>query len=128
MRGLQQPVAFDFDPRGRVWFVQKAVGDVQVFDPSTGRTHRFFRVTDLVTDIEEGLDGIALDPGFPDRPYVYLFATRLVDGHPTDQILAGDRGIGNEPQRCASSTRARRVRCINTAVGDCSSGPTACCT
>ena len=87
VRGVQQPVSFDFDPRGRIWFVEKAVGDVQVFDPRTGTTHRFFHVTDLITDSEEGLDGIALDPGFPQRPYVYLFATRLVRGRPTDQIL-----------------------------------------
>ena len=87
VRGVQQPVSFDFDPRGRIWFVEKGVGDVLVFDPRTGTTHRFFHVTDLITDSEQGLDGIALDPRFPETPYVYLFATRLVRGRPTDQIL-----------------------------------------
>jgi aldose sugar dehydrogenase len=94
VRGLEQPVAFDFDPRGRIWFVEKAVGDVQVFDSRTGRIHPFFQVSDLVTDIEQGLDGIALDPGFPREPYVYLFATRLVRGSPTDQILRVTAGTG----------------------------------
>jgi aldose sugar dehydrogenase len=95
VRGVHQPVAFDFDARGRIWFVEKAVGDVQVFDPRTGTTHRFFHVTDLITDSEQGLDGIALDPGFPRTPSVYLFATRMVRGRPTDQILrvtAGSSG------------------------------------
>jgi glucose/arabinose dehydrogenase len=87
VRGAEQPVSFTFDPRGRIWFVEKAVGDVRVFDPRTGADHVFIRISHLVTDAEEGLDGIALDPAFPLAPYVYLFATRLVAGTPTDEIL-----------------------------------------
>ncbi len=98
VRGVQQPVSFDFDPRGRIWFVEKAVGDVQVFDPRAGTTHRFFHVTDLITESEQGLDGIALDPEFPETPYVYLFATRLVRGRPTDQILRVTAGTSGSPQ------------------------------
>jgi glucose/arabinose dehydrogenase len=87
-------VSFDFDRRGRIWFVEKGIGDVRVFDPRTGNDHRFFQVSDLVTDVEQGLDGIALDPGFPQEPYVYLFATRLVHARPTDQILRVTAGAG----------------------------------
>ncbi len=94
IRDVEQPVSFDFDPRGRIWFVEKGIGDVRIFDPRTGRSHRFFQVSDLVTDIEQGLDGIALDPGFPQQPYVYLFATRLVRGTLKDQILRVTAGTG----------------------------------
>ena len=67
---------------------RKGVGDVLVFDPRTGTTRTgSSALTDLITDSEQGLDGIALDPGFPETPYVYLFATRLVRGRPKDQIL-----------------------------------------
>jgi glucose/arabinose dehydrogenase len=98
VRGVHQPVSFDFDPRGRIWFVEKALGDVQVFDPRTGTTHRFFHVSDLITDAEEGLDGIALDPRFPRTPSVYLFATRMVLGRPTDQILRVTAGPSGSRQ------------------------------
>lgn len=87
VRGLHQPVSFAFDPRGRIWFVEKSVGDVRVFDPRTGLQHVFFRVADVISDKEQGLDGIALDPRFPSEPYVFVFVTRSVDGIPTDEIL-----------------------------------------
>ena len=92
VNGVQQPVSFEFDARGRIWFVEKGIGDVRVFDPQTGKQHVFYRVSNLVTDAEQGLDGIALDPGFPQTPYVYLFATRMVRGVITDQILRVDAG------------------------------------
>ena len=94
VRDLEQPVAFDFDQRGRIWFVEKATGDVRIFDPETSRHHRFYHVTDLVTESEQGLVGIALDPDPLSTPTVYLFATRLVRGRPTDQILRVTSGDG----------------------------------
>jgi glucose/arabinose dehydrogenase len=94
IRDVHQPVSFDFDPRGRIWFVDKEGGIVQVFDPRTEKSHRFYAVSDLVTDVEQGLVGIALDPGFPQEPYVYLFATRLVRGSPKDQIIRVTAGTG----------------------------------
>ena len=94
VRDLEQPVAFDFDQRGRIWFVEKATGDVRIFDPATSRHHRFYHVTDLVTESEQGLVGIALGPDPLSTPTVYLFATRLVRGRPTDQILRLTSGDG----------------------------------
>jgi glucose/arabinose dehydrogenase len=65
---LNQPVSFDFDPRGRIWFVQKPIGDVQVFNPRNGERHRFARISRLITDGANGLLGIALHPEFPRFP------------------------------------------------------------
>jgi glucose/arabinose dehydrogenase len=84
---LHQAVAFTFDPAGRIWFVEKAEGDVRIYDPGTQRNSLFFRVPDVFAETEQGLVGIELDPGFPARPYVYLYATRLVDGSLRDQLL-----------------------------------------
>jgi glucose/arabinose dehydrogenase len=85
--GLRQAVAFAFDPSGRIWFVEKALGLVRIFDPTTGAIHRFFRVPDVVAEAEQGLVGIALRPTFPDPPLVYLYATRKVDGAPHDEVI-----------------------------------------
>ncbi len=84
---LEQPVAFTFDAGGRIWVAEKSLGDVLVIDPDTGRRSRFFTVPDLAPAGEQGLVGIALDPGYPSRAFVYLFATRSVDGELVDQVL-----------------------------------------
>ncbi len=95
--GLQQAVAFTFDDSGRIWFVQKAEGDVRIYDPTTEANSRFFEVPDVVAESGQGLIGIALDPEYPDSPYVYVYATRSVEGGSLeDQVLRitarGDRG------------------------------------
>ena len=95
--GLHQAVAFTFDDSGRIWFVQKAEGDVRIYDPTTEANSRFFKVPDVVAESGQGLIGIALDPAFPDSPYVYVYATRSTEpGSLEDQVLRitarGDRG------------------------------------
>jgi len=96
--GLHQAVAFTFDPAGRIWFVEKAEGDVRIYDPVSGRNSLFFRVPDVFAEAEQGLVGIELDPGYPARPYVYLYATRFMGGSLRDQLLRvadrGGRGAG----------------------------------
>jgi glucose/arabinose dehydrogenase len=95
--GLEQAVAFTFDHRGRIWYVQKAAGDIHVVDPETGRGWRFFDVPNVSSDGEQGLLGIALHPAFPQEPFVYVFATRSVEGRLVDQILRirSERGHGH---------------------------------
>ncbi len=85
--GLRQAVSFAFDQAGRIWFVEKAVGDVRIFDPATGGIGRFFKVPDVFAEAEQGLVGIALPPGFPDPPFVYVYGTRIVDGSLRDQLI-----------------------------------------
>jgi glucose/arabinose dehydrogenase len=105
VRGLQQAVAFTFDDRGRIWFVQKSVGDIRVVDPDSGHQWRFFRVHDVAAEAEQGLVGIALHPGFPQEPFVYVFATRIVDDELVDQILRVENvdGRGRHPRVIYSS-------------------------
>jgi glucose/arabinose dehydrogenase len=85
--GLKQAVAFTFSADGRIWFVEKAEANVRVYDPTTGAVDRFVHVPDVVADAEQGLVGIELDPFYPERPFVYLFATRMVEGSLRDQVL-----------------------------------------
>ena len=74
--GLDSPTAFQFASDGRVFVAEKS-GLVLVFDSLIASTPTVF--ADLRTNVHNfgnrGLLGIALDPGFPAVPYVYVFYT-----------------------------------------------------
>ena len=71
--GLQNPTALAFAPDGRV-FVAEQSGLVKVFDSLTDTSPTIF--ADLRTQVynfwDRGLLGLAIDPQFPTRPYVYV--------------------------------------------------------
>ncbi len=73
---LPQPTAVRFAADGRV-FVAEETGRVVVFDSLSDPTPTVF--ADLRTDVydsgDRGLLGLALDPEFPTRPYVYALYT-----------------------------------------------------
>jgi glucose/arabinose dehydrogenase len=75
--GLNQPTAIRFSPDGRVFIAEKS-GLILVFDSLTDTVPKVF--ADLRTDVydawDRGLLGLALDPGFPSRPYVYVLYAR----------------------------------------------------
>jgi glucose/arabinose dehydrogenase len=71
--GLDRPTAVRFAPDGRVFVAQKN-GIVKVFSSLTATTGTTF--ADLRSQVDDywdrGLLGLALDPQFPTRPYVYV--------------------------------------------------------
>jgi glucose/arabinose dehydrogenase len=75
--GLDQPTAVRFAPDGRVFVAEKR-GVILVFDSVTDTTPTVF--ADLRTDVldswDRGLLGLALDPNFATKPYVYVLYTR----------------------------------------------------
>jgi glucose/arabinose dehydrogenase len=74
--GLTQPTTVRFSPDGRV-FVGEKSGLIKVFDDLNDPTPTVF--ADLRTNVynywDRGLLGLALDPSFPTRPYVYVLYT-----------------------------------------------------
>lgn len=84
---LRQAVAFTFDDRDRLWVVEKQVGSIYVQKLGSRQRHRFFRIPDVYGKGGQGLLGITLHPNFPDAPWVYAFATRLVGGNVVDQLV-----------------------------------------
>ena len=74
--GLDSPTAFQFASDGRVFVAQKS-GLIVVFDNLNSSTPTVF--ADLRTKVHNfgnrGLLGMALDPGFPAVPYVYVLYT-----------------------------------------------------
>ena len=74
--GLSSPTAAAFAPDGRVFVAEKS-GLVKVFDNLADPTATVF--ADLRTPTQDfwdrGLLGLAVDPAFPARPYVYVSYT-----------------------------------------------------
>src|SRR4051812_16119357 len=73
---LTNPTAVRFSPDGRIFVAEKS-GIIKVFDNLADPTPDIF--ADLNVNVENywdrGLLGLALDPNFPTRPYVYVLYT-----------------------------------------------------
>jgi len=85
--GLDQPVTFTFTPQGRIFYGEKATGEIRVVNPATHTNRHFFTISNVVSAGEQGLLGLALDPDYPTRPFVFAYATRNTSGGERDQIL-----------------------------------------
>jgi glucose/arabinose dehydrogenase len=86
--GLVNPTAVRFAPDGRIFVAEKR-GTIQMYD-GVGDTSPV-QVADLRTEVhnfwDRGLLGLAIDPDFPARPYLYAlytpFTTTLIEGSTT---------------------------------------------
>jgi glucose/arabinose dehydrogenase len=98
--GLDQPVAFTFGPGRTLWYVEKSTGQIHTVDLDTHQDHLFATVPGVDGEGERGMLGIALHPDFPDRPFVYVYATRSDGGSLRNEILrfADDDGSGTNQQ------------------------------
>lgn len=85
--GLNFPAGFTFAPDGRIFFNERFSGQIRILDPATGNHTLFFTVTDIESDGERGLLGVALHPKYPAKPFVYVYATRNIQGSQINQIL-----------------------------------------
>lgn len=77
LSGLTSPTAVRFSPDGRIFVAEKS-GLLKVFDGLQDTSPTVF--ADLRTSVhnywDRGLLGLAVDPDFPVRPYVYVLYTR----------------------------------------------------
>ncbi len=129
LSGLVAPTAVRFSPDGRVFVAEKR-GVVKVFDSLTDTTPEVF--ADLRTNVhnyaDRGLLGLALDPGFPAKPYVYvLYTFDHVLGSAAAPPRWGAPGVDSDPcpnplggpAQCVVSGRLSRL----TAAGNTVTGP-----
>jgi glucose/arabinose dehydrogenase len=77
LSGLNQPTAIAFSPDGRIFVAEKR-GIIKVFQSIADTNPTVF--ADFRTEVynywDRGLLGMALDPGFPATPYIYVLYTR----------------------------------------------------
>lgn len=75
--GLNQPIAFDFAPDGRIFLTEK-VGTVRIIKNGQLLSTPFLSLP-VDSSSERGLLGVALDPQFSENGYVYVYYTRLMN-------------------------------------------------
>ena len=90
--GLEFPIAFTFDPAGRIFYVERHTGEIRIYDPAVHGNDYYFTIPGISPDVPTGLYGIAVHPEFPERPLVYVAAHR----HENLQIIRvrGDGTVG----------------------------------
>ncbi|MDN4173299.1 PQQ-dependent sugar dehydrogenase [Nocardioides sp. SOB77] len=121
--GLDQPTAVDFGPGGEIFVADKG-GVVRVWETPDAEP---VQVVDLSTNVhnlyDRGLLGLAVDPGFPERPYLYvLYAYDHILGSEQPAPQWGvpgvaydecpdpeDGGPGAEDMGCLASGRLSRL-------------------
>jgi glucose/arabinose dehydrogenase len=97
--GLNFPAAFTFAPDGRIFYGERLTGEIRIYDPSNGSDTLFFTVRNISTQGEQGLLGLALNPSYPSKPYVYAYATRTVPSLQNQILLIKDvGGTGRKPR------------------------------
>jgi glucose/arabinose dehydrogenase len=129
---LEQPTNFRFAPDGRV-FVAEKPGKILVFENIEDTTPEVF--ADLRTDVydsgDRGLLGLALDPDFPTKPYVYaLYTYDHILGDPSPAPKWGKAKTTGDPcpdlnggDACLVSGRLVRLKAIGNHAEEASGEP-----
>jgi glucose/arabinose dehydrogenase len=89
MSNLDWPVAMALSPDGRIFFAERFTGRVRIIEDDVLFDTPFYEIADTATLEEQGLLGLALDPGFPSTPWVYAYQTYRdpSDGRVYNRIL-----------------------------------------
>ena len=72
-----QPTAFALLPDGRVLITERATGNVQLASTTSTASVVIATIPNVTSTGERGLLGIAVDPAWPARPYVYFHSTQV---------------------------------------------------
>ncbi len=93
LQGINQPVAMAFLPDGRLLFTEQFTGRVRLLvQGKLGQPDPILTVSELDNGSEQGLLGIAADPGWPARPYLYVH----YDHQPTSRIIIARFTVSGE--------------------------------
>jgi glucose/arabinose dehydrogenase len=85
---LNQPVGFTFTPTSNIVYLERATGEVRILHPRSGRDRLWHRISGVDSEGERGALGVALHPGWPRMPYVYVYVSRApADGALRNQVL-----------------------------------------
>jgi len=77
MDGLRQPTGMAFLPDGRLLVVEQSGGVRMIVEGKLGAIDPVLTVDSVLVSPEQGLTGIAVDPRWPSRPYVYVYYDAL---------------------------------------------------
>lgn len=71
-----EPSAFTFLPDGRTVALERTTGNVRLAAAGASTASVIATIPNLTTEDERGLLGVAVDPAWPTRPYLYFSYTR----------------------------------------------------
>lgn len=77
--GLANPAGFTFLPNGRIVYGERNTGRVMLLNPESGKQSVIDKIPDVRSSGEQGLLGLAVDPRWPNKRFVYAYATRQVE-------------------------------------------------
>ena len=84
---LTEPVELEILPDDRILFIERR-GAVKLYEPEKEET-RTLTTVDVVSEFEDGLIGLALDPNFEQTNWIYLYYSPLGDD-PHNQLSRFD--------------------------------------
>jgi glucose/arabinose dehydrogenase len=94
--GLNQPVALQYAPDGRLFVAEKG-GAIRIVVDGVVQPDPFATV-DVYSFSEAGLLGLALDPDFPATPHVYVFASTSGVEQRIVRLTDTGGGVGGDPR------------------------------
>jgi glucose/arabinose dehydrogenase len=88
--GSEKPIGFSWLPDGRIVVIGRG-GQIRLSVWGSGTSSLLTTVPDVTTDGERGLTGVAVDPDWPTRPYLYVYVTQTdLIGHLYMYTASGD--------------------------------------
>lgn len=124
---LEEPMQFQILKDQRVIFVERK-GKIKVYNPVNGETNvianipvstKYVSKTGEVTEGEDGLQGVLLDPGFEENHWIYLYFSHA--GKVPKNILARYEWNGNEldttTQKVLLEVPVQREECCHVGGG-----------
>lgn len=85
-KNLEVPWALAFLPDGRILVTERA-GKLKIMNNDGNRIMEIAKISVKQTG-ESGLHGIAVDPKYPDKPYIYLYYTYSANGNDTSNKVS----------------------------------------
>lgn len=83
---LQFPWEILWGPDDHIWMTERG-GRISRFDPQTGNRSTLITISDVVSNGEGGLLGMALHPSFSSTPYVYVIYNYMNGGNYREKLV-----------------------------------------
>ena len=81
------PTAFQFDPNGNLWYLERLTGEIRVYNPTTKQDSLWATLPFVSTVGERGALGLALDPRFRTSPWVYAYYSKVTRAGVRNRIV-----------------------------------------
>ncbi|MEM8484923.1 MAG: ThuA domain-containing protein [Bacteroidota bacterium] len=112
--GLNEPTELEILDDGRILFIERR-GRVRLLDPEAGEVKEIAKL-DVHNEFEDGLMGLALDPGFAQNNWIYLFYSPAGDEavQHLSRFVFKDDVLEMDSEKLMLVVNTQRVECCHT--------------